>query len=580
MIAEQTVERRVALPWLTVEVAAYGLIVALAGALRLGGLSIRIMDVPEAAQALGAWQLAQGGVPEASYSALLTSGQALLYALFGASDVAARLLPALAGSAMVLLPYWLRGHLGRAGALAASLAMAVSPTLIYSARYGDGATILIACALGAVVLWHAYRSDRRPAYLYAIAVLVGLWAIADPRAIGVALVLAAAWAVERYAFRRDPLALGGEHPVRWRRLLGVAAATAALGATALTMHPGGIATWADAPAAWAAHFGPVVNGQPWTYPLAALLLYEPLLVLFGAIGAVDLIAHKNAARTAIWTAGGALALALAAGGRDPGDVALVCAFLALPAGRAIGELVDSWTREGKRSREGLFLLIGLGITVYVALEASFYGFSLIRGLPQASQFLWFWLAAMLVVVVLVVLVWAWHGPSVTWRVGGAMLAVMLILGAFSAAVGLNYWHTDDPRELHVWVASDEGIRDALSVLDTVSYRRTGAPVSTPLTVEAAVGPIWRWYLRDWEDVRVVESLTAGVDTPLVLTSGDRREPVLGDRYIGQDFAVRTWWQARRMGGNEGLQWWLYRKSLTAPEVVQRVIVWMSVEEEA
>jgi hypothetical protein len=187
--------------------------------------------------------------------------------------------------------------------------------------------------------------------------------------------------------------------------------------------------------------------------------------------------------------------------------------------------------------------------------------------------------AMIVVAALIAMLWYWYDKSVTWRVGGALLAVVLALGAFSSAVGLNVWHTGDPREPHIWVASDQGIRDALAVLHDVSYHRSGYVLSTPVTVEAAVGPLWQWYLRDWEDVRVVDALTAAVDTPLVLASGERLEPVLGDRYIGQDFVARTWWQAGRMARNEWLRWWLYRKSVTAPEVVERVIVWMSVEEQ-
>jgi hypothetical protein len=211
--------------------------------------------------------------------------------------------------------------------------------------------------------------------------------------------------------------------------------------------------------------------------------------------------------------------------------------------------------------------------------ASFYSFSLIRGLPQATQFLWYWLLGMLVVAMLVVLLWAWHGGGVTWRAGGALLAILLVVSAFSAVVRLNFEHANDPRELHLWMASDQGIRDALAVLDEVSYHKMGHALSTPLTVEAAAGPQWQWYLRDWEDVRVVDQLTAGVGTPLVLASGEQADPVLGDRYVGQDFVTRTWFEPRQMGSNEWLRWWLYRQSITAPAKVGRVIVWMSVEVE-
>ena len=52
-------------PWLTAEVALYGMILCLALSLRLGWLGTRIMDVPEAEQAWQAWQLARGRSPAA-----------------------------------------------------------------------------------------------------------------------------------------------------------------------------------------------------------------------------------------------------------------------------------------------------------------------------------------------------------------------------------------------------------------------------------------------------------------------------------------------------------------------------------
>jgi 4-amino-4-deoxy-L-arabinose transferase-like glycosyltransferase len=570
-------EKRVVLPWLTVEIALYGVFLCLALALRLGGLEIRIMDVPEADQAWQSWQLAHGGVPEGNYSPLLTSGQALLFFVLGASDRVARLLPALVGSAMVLVPYLARSHLGRAGALASTLILALSPTLVYSARYGGGETLLVAAALGLGALWLAYRQEPRSTYLYAMAVVAALLLLSEPRAIGVILVAGVAWAVERFAFRRTLLDPQPAQSVPWRTLGIVLAGTWVLVATGIAFNPSGIAVWADFPSVWGARFAPVVNGQPWYYPLGALLLYDPFLIVFGAIGAADMLLRRDRASAFLWMALGTLLLALLAGGRDVGDVALVCAFLAILAGRAIDNLVTSWSSHG-RFREALFALAALGLTAYVVLQASFYAFALYRSMDKASQFLWFWLLAVALILVLLGLALAWYGAEVTWRIGGTVVAIALLVSAFSATTGLNFRHANDPRELHIGVASDVGTRDALSVLADVSYHKTGYPRSTPITVEAELGPVWLWYLRDWQDIRVVEDLTAQVDTPLVLASADRNRPELGNRYIGQDFVARTWWQSSQLGANEQPRWWLYRKSATQPVSVQKVIVWMQAEE--
>ena len=577
MVEQAQTEERHSWSWLTIELALYGLILALALALRLSGLSIRVMGATEAAGTWQAWRLAHGEAPQGAYSPLLLSAQALLFALFGSGDAVARLVPALLGSVLVIWPFWLRPYLGRCGALAASLILAISPTLVYSARYAGGVAPLTVCALGVVVLWLAYRRDGRPSYVFAIAVLIALAAIADPRAIGVLLVLAAAWGVERLAFARNVLDVGSAHRVNWKAWGIVAGATLFLAATALTLNPNGVGAWADFPRAWVQHLAPVVNGQPWYYPLAAFLMYEPLLILFGAIGAVDLIAGRSKATVLIWMGLGMLVWSTIAGGRGPGDVALICAPLALLAGRAIGNLVESWFAEARLGREGLFLGIGLAIAVYVAFNAAFYAFSLYRSLPESQQFLWFWVLAMAVGVVLAGLVLAWYGSAVTWRVGGVLIVIVLLLATFSAAVGLNYGRANDPRELHVRIASDEGVHDALNVLQRVSLHQSGHPLSMPITVQAAVGPVWRWYLRDWEQVRIVEELTAEVDTPLVLSAAEHEPPALGERYVGQDFVAQAWWQPGRLSGSEQPWWWLYRKSIAKPEPTQKVIVWLQSE---
>ena len=145
---------------------------------------------------------------------------------------------------------------------------------------------------------------------------------------------------------------------------------------------------------------PVINGHPWYYSLAALLMYEPFLLVFGLVGAIDLFIRRDKATIFVWMAVGLLILALLAGGRDVGDVALVCAFLALLAGRAVENLIASWQKEGSLQREGLFALLTLGIVAYVGLQSSFYARSVYLNLPEASQFLWFWLLAVALIVIL------------------------------------------------------------------------------------------------------------------------------------------------------------------------------------
>jgi len=578
-------EKKPVFPWLTGEIALYALILLLALALRLGGLGMRVMDVPEAEQAWQAWQLTRGQAATGSYSPLLLSGQALLFILFGAGDAAARLWPALAGSAMVLTPYFVRSSLGRIGSLAAALALAISPSLIYSSRYGNGGMLLVACMLGLMTLWLAYEKDRRPAYLYAIAVMGAFALLADPRVVGVLIVQGVAWAMERFLFRRnlfDASADQRDASVRslsWKGFGLTLGVTLVLGATAFAFNPGGLGTWADFPSLWAMHLAPVVNGQPWYYPLSALILYEPFLLIFGLIGGVDLLIRRDKASILTWLAMGLLVVALLAGGRDVGDVALACAPMALLAGRALDNLVDSWQREARLGREGIFVGVGLVLLVYLAFQTAFYARTLYVAHPEAEQFLWLWLLGVALVVVLAGVFLAWFGTLSTWRAGGALVALALLAIVFSAAVGLNFRHASDPRELHVRAAPSEGTRDALRVMAGISLHRRGYPTAMPVTVESSLGPVWPWYLRDWEEVTIVDQLTPDVATPMVLASFEEQNPTLGDNYTGQDFVTRTWWEPGQLASNDQLTWWLYRKSVSSPMPLQKVILWVKAEEQ-
>jgi uncharacterized protein (TIGR03663 family) len=584
-------------PWLTWEVALYGLILVLALALRLGGLETRIMDAPEADQALQAWRLATGATPAREapaegYSPLLLTGQAILFALFGTGDFTARLIPALAGCTLVLLPYFIRSYIGRIGALAASLALAISPTLVYSARYGDGTTLLLASVMGVMVLWLAYRRERRDVYLYAVAVLAAFALLADPRVVGMAIVLVLSWVVERFLFGRDILALDAEQSLPWRGLGLTFGTTLILAATTFAFNPGGLGVWADFVSEWVSHLAPVVNGQPWYYPLLALVLYEPFLLVFGLIGGVGLLVRSRddpeQSRLAIfiWMADGLTLLALLAGGRSAGDVALICAPLALLAGVAIELLAQSWQEDASWVRDGILGLVVLVLVIYVAMQAAFYAHAVQLSLQQSTQFLWFWLLAIALLILLGGFSLAWLGGRASWRAGGTVLALVLLLSSFSAATGLNFVRANDPRELHARVAGDEGMRDALEVMADLSHRRRGAPTAIPVTVEASLGPVWSWYLRDWEDVTFVNELTSEVATPMVIGAEEGAGSVQdgrwnpSERYIGQDFVTRTWWGPEQLYSSDQLNWWLYRKSNSKPTPVQKVVLWIKTEEQA
>ncbi len=279
-----------------VEKAAYAAIGLLAAALRLFQLGLRPLGEGEAAQALAAFRFSQGAASAAPAGTVpaLFAGNVLGFSLMGANDLTARWLPALAGLILVLLPYGLRRQLGRGGALAASLLLALSPTAIYFSRNLDGAILVAACGLALIVGLVNYLDTWRPAFLYLSAVALGLGLTAGS-GIYAWLLIVAAFGLLLYAgsrfLHRDwgwSALAGGWLAARAEaglpvRLGATLAASFGLVATVFALYPGGMGHAADLLAAWLTGFAPGHNPQPYIYPWLLLLRYEPLILALGLI---------------------------------------------------------------------------------------------------------------------------------------------------------------------------------------------------------------------------------------------------------------------------------------------------------
>ena len=110
----------------------YGVIVIVALAVRLAGLDQWPLTEVEANTALAAWRTVQGSTwRPAYYLPLLYDVYLVLFWFTLATDAATRILPALVGAGLVLLPYCARDLLGRKAALVAALLLALGPSWVY-----------------------------------------------------------------------------------------------------------------------------------------------------------------------------------------------------------------------------------------------------------------------------------------------------------------------------------------------------------------------------------------------------------------------------------------------------------------
>ncbi|KPJ50445.1 MAG: hypothetical protein AMJ38_01785 [Dehalococcoidia bacterium DG_22] len=165
---------RLRLDW---ELALYVLFIVAGAALRFWDLGARAFHHDESLHAQYAWYLFDNGNYDHNpmmHGPFQFFGTAFSFLLFGVSDYAARILPAFAGTALIGLPFFLRRHLGRSGALAAAGLIAFSPTLLYFSRFARNDIYVGLWTLGLVVCLWRYIEEGRHRWLYIAAGLLAL----------------------------------------------------------------------------------------------------------------------------------------------------------------------------------------------------------------------------------------------------------------------------------------------------------------------------------------------------------------------------------------------------------------------
>ena len=590
-VAKRTRERtkEIAKPSaLTVEVVLYLIIALMAVGLRLYRLDGRPMQAPEAAQALAAWRSAQG-LPQGSAlgnaSPILFTSNMFLFALFGAGDFLARLLPALSGALLVIGPYFLRRRVGRMGALAASFLLAISPSALFFSRYLGGEIIVAACALAITWGLFDYLDQRRPKHLYLAAAALGL-ALSAGEGTYTFIFVVAAFVLALALVNR--FSDSSEHWQRvsdaWQAARGqngllrdcaaLLALILGLVCTGFLLHLSSLQDGIDLFTGWLSAFLPQVGGHPWYYHLQLLLVYEPLVLVFGLAAVVYLCLLERRRRDlfslflAYWSAA-ALLIYLVAGGRGAGDVLLIVLPLALLAGAFIGRLLDELVARASWVREGLFVALTCPMVAYLSLELGGYAS---RG---GRNSLLLALVAVLILVGLFVLYWISFGREPALRSGGLVLLLSLVFLTVSISCYLNYRRGSDPREI---VLASPTSRELFDLVETVemAFSREGDSRSIAMTVHQGAGPVVAWYLRDFDDVEFVAQLSPSIDTPVVIAPADEQEPTLGAQYSGQDFALASTWKLQGLSGPGLMEWLFYRQSPT-PVQTDDLVLWVKQE---
>ncbi len=584
-----------ALGWITLERLAYMAIAALALILRLASLHVAPMSPVEAVQAMAALDLVteRGALTAAGASPLLLVLQWLTFLLAQATETAARIVPALAGTTTVLLAYGLRAELGRLGALAAALLLAVSSTLVFWSRSATGESLALLAGMALIVGLAGWRRSGGAGWLVWLAVALAGLLLSAP--IGYSILLAAA-----------PLAAMALLPAGNRRQAVAGLGTAGLvfvlvlllGATGFFFLPGGLAAVAELPAAWLAGFtgsgtlAPDASAGVASSSLAMtgtssvlglginLLWLEPLVLMAGLAGLVIGLRRRHwlAQGLGLWLAVALLLLLF--------RVAVLALPLALLGGLALAAFAEHFDLGEQRAEALALLVAGLAILGSVAVWLAQYTESW-QAEPQMA-FVISAGAALLVLVALLVAYVVIFGGRLTLQVGLALALIVLALLGLRGTLLTS--HNRDGLRWGSWAnaAGASGGPELRLALERLAMQRGTDLRDLPVAFLTAPGSetpaLLRWYARGAVPASPAvgnsDLVWLGMDGDVAPSDSPSPQPSptgRGGAFSGQSFGVAQSWSPASLRGQSLWRWLLFGQ-FDALQDEQRAVLWVQAEQ--
>ena len=321
----------------------------IAAGLRLLSLDRLPFTEAESARAFAAWAVSEGSVPHAwpgDVTAALTSH---LFRIFGSSETLARIVPAVAGSALVA-SFWFAGrYFGRGVALLAAALITLSPLAVFTSRSGLGFAVgaLLSLTMVLSLLDYVERPRRTAAVVLAAAFALAL--ASDPIATATAGAIVVFLAIETAWRRGGPVSEAAAAfratPEHWRPAAVSLAVALLLGVVQFgtdvdRLSLPGLRQWVDM-------FALPRDGLPWHYQLSLLLAYEWPLLLAGAAGYLLLIDRSlrsgglslGQRLLAVWTTVAIVTIAFTTR-REPGQLLLLLLPFSLIAASFVQEVAS------------------------------------------------------------------------------------------------------------------------------------------------------------------------------------------------------------------------------------------------
>ena len=546
------------------ELIPYLVLAAVALGMRLWDLGVRAISHDESLHVFYGWNLAEGNGYQHDpmmHGPFKFYGTALDFLIFGDSDFTARLLPALFGAALVLLPFLLRRQLGHWGGIAAAFLLAFSPTLLYFSRYiRDDIYIAFWTLLLVICLWR-YIAERKARYLYISAAALSL-SFCTMEATYITVAIFASFLIilagRELVVRARRLALS-DLPAPAEYLIFIGTLALPLFSAFIELIPGvdlasGV-TWCKVTTVALLFVTSAVIGLRWNVRrwLCGALIFYGIFTLFYT----TFFTHIPGFGSGIWGSAEYWIEQqdVARGGQPWYYYLMLLSFyeflpLALAAVGAIyftlkGDLFSRFLVYWMALSLILYSLFGEKmpwLSVHMALPAILLGGKFIGRLFQKVN---------------------WRRMRASALRAAAVLA-LLFLFSFMVHVALDasYQKDDKPVEMLVYAGISSDVPQIMAQIETLA-EETGQGKELMVTVDTGLTWPWAWYLRDYKieysDLSKVDHAPAG--TVLLLAAGNEEaaKPYLGTYGEGQDFHQLLWFPEEyrdfHFFGSDSWKWW-------------------------
>ncbi len=542
--------------------------------LNLGGLPLSDREAEAALQALQFSNGSAAGFSGAGIWPAYMSLTGLAMYLFGDTNFIARMVPALSGALLVLVPFLFRDRLGLLPALLLGSGLALDPLLVNVSRFAAGPGMAAGLLLVTMSLRIATSGDRlNPVYSIILAALAGLALLSGPPVFFGGLTLLFTYAAQRafgFSLLGENNGMGGEATgsdlFSWK-FGGVFLLTVVLGSTGFMRTPAGIAALAGSFPAFLAGWV-----EPSTVPVLQVLLslfaYEFIVLGFGFIHIVRSWRSKNpnGKFLSIWF-GSALLLLLIYPGRQVADLVWVSVPLWALAASEIGRPVY-WKREHVFRP---MILAGVLVIFLISFWTNITSLSYV--VPEDPQFT---LRLLIIAGTLILGALSISLVNMGWSRDAAAsgtvwgLCVILLFGMISGVWGTSHRNAVGLRELWLPLPAS-GEADLLEMtLQSVGGWFNGSAENLDV-LYSVESPALQWSLRRYSNAQPGVPVPGNELPEVIITPGHDQEVRVASAYRGQGLIWRIYPAWNELDREAWLRWLLFKE---APATNDEIIIWL------